>query len=418
MKRWTATLVMVAALASVAFLGAGVAAPPVKNQELNELRGGDVSTVVAGNNQFAFDLYARLAKEKGNVFVSPASISTALAMTYAGARGQTADEMAKTLHLTLEPGRLNPAFGALLREWKAEGKKHGSELSIANALWGQKGFGFLPDFLNITRRDYGAGLVEVDFATDPELARRTINEWVEQQTRNKIKELFKPGTLDGSTRLALTNAIYFKGDWEAPFMKNVTRDQDFHLTAADKIKVPMMYRSASYRYGDNETCQALEMPYKGNDLSMLVLLPRKVDGLPELEKLLSASRLKDWLGKLRSEKVDVSLPRFTTTREYQLNDALAAIGMSSAFDKDRADFTGMNGSGPRLFLSVVVHKAYVDVNEQGTEAAAATGAAFPLAAARPAKRQTFRADHPFLFLIRDIRSGSILFLGRVSNPQS
>lgn len=197
----------------------------------------------------------------------------------------------------------------------------------------------------------------------------------------------------------------------------MTFDQDFHLTAQDKVSVPMMHRDGSYKYADSDAFQALEMPYKGNDLSMLVLLPRKVDGLAGLERLLSASRLKDWLGMLRAQKVDITLPKFKTTREYQLNKVLAAMGMASAFDSDRADFTGMNGTGPRLFLSVVVHKAFVDVNEQGTEAAAATGAGIALAAA-PVKTQTFRADHPFLFLIRDNRSGSILFLGRVSDPHS
>ncbi len=416
MKRWTATLVIVANLAIVTLLGARETAPPSK-QESTDLQGGDVATAVAGNNQFAFDLYRQLAKKNGNVFVSPSSISTALAMTYAGARGQTADEMAKTLRFTLEPSRLNPAFAALLRQWKEEGKKPGSELGVANALWGQKGFGFLPDFLNITRRDYGAGLVELDFARDPELARRTINEWVEQQTGNKIKELFKPRMLDSTTRLALTNAIYFKGDWQVPFDKRLTHDQEFLLTAQDKVQVPMMYRSGSYKYADSDAYQALEMSYKGHDLSMLVLLPRKVDGLADLEKLVSAGGLNDLLGKLGSQKVNVSVPRFKTTREYRLNDVLAGMGMPAAFDPNRADFTGMNGSGPPLFLSVVVHKAFVDVNEQGTEAAAATGAGIALASAL-VKTQTFRADHPFLFLIRDNRSGSILFLGRVSDPRS
>jgi len=415
MMRWTGSLVIVVNLLFVVLLGAREATAPAK--EGTNLAGSDLATLVADNNQFAFDLYARLAQEKGNVFLSPSSISTALAMTYAGARGRTADEMAKTLHFALEPARLHPAFAALLHEWQAEGKKRGYQLSIANALWGQKGFGFLPDFLNLTRKDYGAGLVEVDFLHDAELARKTINEWVEQQTHHKITDLFPPRTLDRNTRLALTNAIYFKGDWAAPFRKGLTHEQEFHLTAQDKLKVPMMHRTAHYNYADGGTFQGLELPYQGDDLSMLVLLPKKVDGLADLEKLLSARRLKDWLGKLRSQEVVVSLPRFKMTQAYRLNDVLAAMGMASAFDMDRADFTAMNGTGPRLFLSVVIHKAFVDVNEQGTEAAGATGAGIALASA-PVKQQIFQADHPFLFLIRDNRSGSILFLGRVSNPQS
>jgi serpin B len=415
MNRRTCLLAL-ASLAATGISAVNIVGASPQNQETASMR-NDLSAVVAGNNQFAFDLYAHLAKEKGNIFLSPSSISTALAMTYAGARGQTAEEMAKTLHFTLDSTRLHPAFAALLREWKAEGKKPGYQLSIANALWGQKGFGFLPDFLNLTRQDYGAGLIEVDFAHNVELARKTINEWVEEQTRDKIKELFKPGMLSTDTRLALTNAVYFKGDWAAPFQKNQTSDQDFQLTAQDKARVPSMFRTGHYRYADGGTFQALELPYKGNDLSMLVLLPGKVDGLADLEQKLSARGLQDWLGKLRSQEVAVTLPRFKTTREYRLNDVLAAMGMPSAFNADRADFSGMNGTGPRLFISVVVHKAFVDVNEQGTEAAAATGVGIALAAA-PVKRQIFRADHPFLFLIRDNRSGSILFLGRVIDPRS
>jgi serpin B len=413
MKRWTAVIWILAA----GLLGWGAqAAAQVKGP------GGGVKTdaktqVVAGNNQFAFDLYAHLAREEGNLFLSPASISTALAMTYAGARGQTAAEMAKTLHFTLDQQHLHPAFAALLREWKAEGKKRGYELSVANALWGQKGFGWLPDFLTVTRTNYGAGLMEVDFVGNTELARRTINDWVEQQTRDKIKELFKPGVLTSDTRLVLTNAIYFKGDWAAQFKKQDTRDEEFLLTADKKVKAPLMHRTGSYKYLDGGTFQALDLPYKGDDLSMLVLLPKKVDGLAELEKALSAARLGEWLGRLRKQEVVVTLPKFKMTKEFQLNRVLAAMGMPSAFDKSRADLTGMNGTGPKLFISVVVHKAFVDVNEQGTEAAAATGVGIALTSA-PITTAVFRADHPFVFLIRDNHSGSVLFLGRVANPQA
>jgi serpin B len=413
MKRWTVVLWSLAA----GFLWWSVqAAAQVKSP------GGGVKTdaksqVVAGNNQFAFDLYAHLAREEGNLFLSPSSISTALAMTYAGARSQTAAEMAKTLHFALDQQHLHPAFAALLRDWKAEGKKRGYELSIANALWGQKGFGWLPDFLNVTRTNYGAGLLEVDFVGNTELARKTINDWVEQQTRDKIKELFKPGVLDANTRLVLTNAIYFKGDWAAQFKKEQTKDEPFLVTADKKVQTPLMHRTGKYKYLDGGTFQALELPYKGDDLSMVVLLPKKVDGLAEMEKTLSAARLGEWLGKLRKQEVVVTLPKFKMTREFQLNRVLAAMGMPSAFDKDRADLTGMNGTGPKLFISVVVHKAFVDVNEEGTEAAAATGVGISLTSA-PVPTAAFRADHPFVFLIRDNHSGSVLFLGRVANPQS
>ena len=412
MKRWTGTLAIAASVAVVSILWAG---DTVNKQEEMPLNGTDLATVVAGNNQFAFELYAQLAQEKGNLFLSPSSISTALAMTYAGARGQTAQEMARTLHFTLESARLNPAFAALLRQWKGEGQSRGYQLSVANALWGQQSFGFLPDFLNLIRKDYGAGLVEVDFLNDTELARKTINEWVEQQTQSKIKDLIQRGVLDRDSKLVLTNAVYFKGNWAAQFDKKLTKDQDFYLTAEDKIKTALMHRTGQYKYADAGTFQALELPYQGSELSMLLLLPKQVDGLGALEKTLSASELSGLLARLHEQEVAVVLPRFQMTRAFRLNDVLAALDMPLAFDPAKADFTGMTESAP-LFISAVVHKAFVDVNEEGTEAAAATGVVM---AGRALPRvESFRADHPFVFLIRDNRSGSILFLGRVTDPRT
>jgi serpin B len=378
----------------------------------------DLATVVASDNTFALDLYAHLAKEEGNLFLSPASISTALAMTYAGARGQTADEMARTLHFTLDQQRLHPAFAGQLREWKAEGKKRSYQLSVANALWGQKGFGFVPEFLNLTRTNYGAGLVEVNFAADPELARRTINEWVEQQTRQKIKDLLKPQMINSLTRLVLTNAIYFKGDWQAQFNKAATQDQDFHVSADTMVKVPLMHRTGQYRYLDGGNFQALELPYAGKDLAMVVLLPRKPADLGNLEKVLSTVRLQEWLGKSGEQDVSVWLPRFKMTKELQLNQVLADMGMPTAFIDGKADFSGMSGSRPPLHISQVVHKAFVDVNEEGTEAAAATAVILSAPTALPRRPVSFRADHPFVFLIRDMHTGSILFMGRVNNPKA
>jgi serpin B len=414
MKRWVKELWIMAAI-TAGTIGGGAATATPGNKQQHGGNNLDAAAVVAGNNQFAFDLYALLAKNQGNLFLSPASLSTALAMTYAGARGPTADEMAKTLHFPLDQKQLHPALAALLRAWKAEGKQRGYQLSVANALWGQKGFGFLPDFVTLTRANYGAGLVEVDFAGNAALARKTINEWVEKQTQDKIQELFQPGVLNADTRLVLTNAIYFKGDWAKPFQKQQTQADAFHLSAGQKIKVPLMHRTGDYHYLDGGTFQALELPYVGNDLSMVVLLPRQRDGLADLEKTLSAARLAEWLPRLQKRQVAVALPKFKMTGEFQLNQVLAGSGMPSAFDKDRADFTGMNGTGPRLFITVVVHKTFVDVNEEGTEAAAATGVGISLTSVP--LLQTFRADHPFVLVIRDTRTGSILFLGRVVNPQ-
>jgi serpin B len=373
----------------------------------------DKAEAVQGNNAFALDLYAKLRSQEGNLFVSPASISTALAMTYAGARGPTADEMAKTLHFTLAPDRLHPALGALLHDLHGDGKSRGYRLAIANALWAQKGQPFLPPYLQLTRQCYGANLQEVDFAGATEEARRTINAWVEKQTQDKIKDLLQQGVLDSTTRLVLTNAIYFKGDWQEPFKKDQTRDAPFQLSSTEKVNVPLMNRTGEFNYLEGDNFQALELPYAGKDLSMVVLLPKKVDGLADVEKTLTAEKLASALAKLRHEEVVVSLPRFQVTSEFSLKGTLAAMGMPLAFS-DKADFSGMDGKED-LFLSAVVHKAFVDVNEEGTEAAAATGVVIAWKSL-PA-RQVFRADHPFLFLIRDRRSGSILFLGRLVKPR-
>lgn len=372
----------------------------------------DTDALVKGNNTFAFDLYGKLREREGNLFFSPYSISTALAMTYAGARGDTAKEMADTLHLTLDESRLHRAFAALRYDLLGGGKKRGYQLSVANALWGQKGYDFLTDFVKLTKDNYGTGLREVDFVRAAEAARKTINDWVEKETKDRIKELLAQGTVGPDTRLVLTNAIYFKGDWASQFKKDATRNQPFHLSADKSTQVPMMSQKGKFGYLETDTFQALEMPYVGKDLSMVVLLPKKVDGLGALEKDLSADRLAGWLGRLREREVQVILPRFRTTSEFALNDVLSELGMKKAFTS-AADFSGLSGRTD-LFISAVVHKAFVDVNEEGTEAAAATA----VVSARKGEvgGVRFRADHPFVFLIRDRRSDSVLFLGRLAQP--
>jgi serpin B len=372
----------------------------------------DLATLVKDDNEFAFNLYAKLRDQEGNVFFSPDSISTALGMTYAGARGTTAEEMAKTLHFTLDRDRLDHAFHTLLAQRNGETKKRGYELHAANALWGQKDFGFLPAYLKLMQVDFGAELRQLDFRADPELARQTINAWVEQQTKDRIKELLKPSMVRSDSRLVLTNAIYFKGDWDLQFRKDFTRPEPFQTLADKRQDVPMMHQTSHFKYLDSATFQALELPYKGKELSMVVLLPKKPNGLAELEKKLTAANLAHVLGQMKMEEVVLSLPKFKATCEYDLGGTLGAMGMPLAFSPE-ADFSGMNGER-NLFIGTVVHKAFVDVNEEGTEAAAATGVVMRLAAAPV--RNEFRADHPFVFLIRDTRSGSILFLGRLANP--
>jgi serpin B len=380
----------------------------------------DLLKAAADNNRFALDLYAQMRTEQGNLFFSPYSVSTALAMTYVGARGETAAEMAKTLHFTLEPKRLHAAFRDLIQLHR--GGKESYQLSVVNALWGQKDYGFLPDFLNATRTNYGAGLHEVDFRRAVEQARQTINAWVEQQTQNKIKDLLQPDDLSPDSRLVLTNAIYFKGAWMVPFSKRNTYDEAFHFSTERRVQTPMMNQTKYCGYMDGGTFQALALPYQ-RDLSMIVLLPRKVDGLAEFEKTLTAENVQTWLSKMQNSEVIVTLPKFKITRRAQLAKALAAMGMPRAFDRQRADFSGISGSTEGLFIARVIHKAFVDVSEEGTEAAAATAVDLtPKSAAKDKVERpqppVFRADHPFVFLIRDNRSGSILFIGRLTDPKS
>ena len=335
-------------------------------------------------------------------------------MTYAGAHGKTAEEMAKTLHFDLPNDKLSAAFGALAKVINGDAAaKRGYQLSTANALWGQKSYPFVPAYLKLTKDTYGAGLHEVDFVGAAEQARQTINAWVEKETHDKIKDLLKQGDVSDATRLVLTNAIYFKGDWASKFKKDLTQEQNFHIAGGKTVKVPLMTQKGDYRYLDGGTFQALEMPYAGKEITMTVLLPKKADGLAELEKNLTTANLTGWLGKLHQTEVNVALPRFKVTAEFKLKPVLSKLGMPIAFSS-RADFTGI-ATKEGLAIDNVIHKAYVDVNEEGTEAAAATAVGIKALAVQVVP--DFRADHPFLFMIRDMRSGSVLFLGRLVEPK-
>jgi serpin B len=379
----------------------------------------DVAVVVKGNNEFALALYDRLRERDGNLFFSPYSISNALAMTAAGARGETLDQMTKTLRLEVDQAKRDLAFQGLIDALNGKPEDRTFQLSVANALWGQKGYHFLPEFLKLTETNYRAGLRQVDFAGDSEKARQTINHWVEEKTQDKIKDLLAPGVIDGATRLVLTNAIYFKAAWARQFSESATTKEDFRLPGEKKIaNVPMMHRMLPFTYVDEETFQAIDLPYEGEQLSMVVILPKKVDGLAALEKELSAANLAKWHEKRKTGPVELTLPRFKMTAEFDLNKTLSVMGMPLAFTP-KADFSGMTKS-ESLFISAVVHKAYVDVNEKGTEAAAATAVAVAKAAEPPPPEQpvVFRADHPFVFFIADRATHSILFMGRVTDPLS
>jgi len=371
--------------------------------------------VVEGNTAFAVDLYHQLRTSQGNLCFSPYSISTALAMTYAGARGETGNQMAKALHFTLPQDTLHPAFAELETNLGEAQQKGSVELLVANSLWPQKGLSLRKGFLESMEANYKTPVTALDYHQTEE-ARQTINRWVADKTRNKIKDLIPAGVLDPTTVLVLANAIYFKGAWLNPFDKNLTRDGPFHLTAAKTITTPMMkhWRLKCGYYEDTEV-QVLDIPYVGRQISMLVILPRQVDGIARLERDLGDSKLRQWANQRGAgdagRDVEVTFPKFRITSFFSLEEALKALGMVNAFGPG-ADFSGMFGTRG-AWIYAVLHKAFVEVNEEGTEAAAATGVAMTVSAV-----PRFSADNPFLFLIRDRRTGSVLFMGRVLDPRS
>jgi serpin B len=381
-----------------------------------------VTALVQGNSAFALDLYAVLSHGDGNRFISPFSISTALAMTYAGAQDETALQIAKALRFKLPPAQLHPAFHKLITELHgrnatqvAPNQSGDVQLFTANALWTQAGERILPDYQKRIEINYQGGLYPVDFRHAPEESRQTINAWVEEQTKGKIKDLLKSAHIDAQTLLILTNAIYFKALWASPFSAQKTSKEFFYASVTDSVTVDMMTQSGRFRYVDEGSFQALELPYKGNALAMVILLPKARDGLGRLESSLSGLKLESWLTRLASHRVDLSLPKFKLTAECELKDALSELGMPVAFKPGAADFSGITGTR-ELAISAVVHKAFVEVEEKGTEAAAATGVVFARTAVIAPPPVVFRADHPFFFLIRDTRTGTILFLGRLVKP--
>ena len=371
----------------------------------------DVEVIVGGNTAFAFDLYRKLREDEGNLFFSPYSISTALAMTYAGARGNTESQMAQTLHFSLDQEQLHPAFASLESRLKAVQERGNIKLAVAHSLWPQIDYAFLEGFISLVKENYGVLISPVNYA-QTEAARKKINTWVEKKTEDKIKDLIPPGLIDALTTLVLVNAIYFKGNWARQFDPSLTKGATFWMRPAEGIEVPMMTQQQDFRYAESESVQVLELPYVGGDLSMFVVLPRKVDGLAELENALTAENLEKWTSDLWEREVFVALPVFKMSGKFMLGGTLASMGMTDAFGSN-ADFSGMDGS-KSLFISEVIHQAFIEVNEEGTEVAAAT--AVVMARSIPPPTPTFRADHPFVFLIRDNNTASILFLGRVVNP--
>ncbi|HEV2211385.1 MAG TPA: serpin family protein [Verrucomicrobiae bacterium] len=373
------------------------------------------NALAQANTAFGLELYQQLRPGAGNLFLSPYSISTCLAMIYAGARGQTETQMATVLHFPLDQHQLHRELFALQRQLNQAEQQTNIQLRAANALWTQQGHPFLPSFLRIAEREFGAQVNQADFRTQAEAVRHDINHWVADKTQGRIQDILPAGIPDASTRLVLANAIYFKGTWANTFNTNATSMQPFRTSDAGDVQALLMHHQDELRYLETDLFQGVEIPYAGNALEMMVLLPRQVEGIEQLGQALTAANLRQWENQITIRKVDLFLPRFKLQSSFELAQQLGTMGMPDAFHPG-ADFSGIDGQRD-LYVSDLIHKAWVEVNEQGTEAAAATvGVMRMTAVQRQPPPVVFRADHPFIFLIRDNRSGSLLFLGRVMNP--
>lgn len=389
--------------------------------------GPEERVLAQANNEFTLDLYHQVRNRAGNIFLSPYSISTAIAMTYAGARENTARQMAHTLHFSLHGDKLHAAFASLRHRMEAIQIAGHGQILVANSLWPEKSHVFLQPYLDLAKTCYGVTIAPLDYRNHAEKARRTINAWIEDRTKNTIKGMIS--SVDPQARMVLANAIYFKGDWLRKFSKRATEDQPFYIATDKMVTAPLMtfrpgggVQMPEFGYWADQTLQVLELPYIGGDLTMIVLLPREKDGLAELEESLTVANMEKWTGHLNQQKVRVYFPKFKMTwGTTDLTGALTALGMADPFSPEKADFSGMDGnkhggSKDWLYISQLLHKAFVAVNEEGTEAAAVSVISAVAGAARGHEPPTFRADHPFLFFIREQQTGCILFMGRMADP--
>ena len=386
---------------------------PVSRERLTEYSSGSIAEA---NNLFAFDFYDEIKGEDGNIFFSPFSMVSAFAMVYDGARGQTAEELKYTFHLPGDIGVVRSEYADLNESLNAGSEDY--ELRNANAFWAKKDYPFLGDYLAAVRNYYGGELRNLDFGNSA-ASSKTINDWVKEKTNGKITDLIPPSAINGDTRAILTNAIYFKGTWVKRFNEEDTREENFKTDNDGTVKVQMMSRTDNrsvFGYEENGEYQALEAPYSGDDLTAVFLLPK--DGnIDKLASSFDAEKFAGINGKLEEQRVDVYIPRFKFETQYTMSGILKKMGLGTAFS-DAADFSGMTGNND-LKIDEAIHKAFVEVNEEGTEAAAATGIVVGITSAMPEeepKIPEFRADHPFLFIIQHKPTGTILFLGRVSNP--
>lgn len=372
--------------------------------------------VTNANNKFVFNSFIQLNKtEKGNIFYSPFSIFSALAMTYEGAKGQTASEIKSVFNFP-DTNILRPNFASNYKSINTVNANY--ELKTGNALWVQNSFPLLANYLDSVNKYYGGKATNLDFINSTETSRQTINSYIEKQTNNKITNLIPSGGINSMTRLVLTNAVYFKGTWKWSFDKTLTTKQDFNISSLKKVNVDMMTmlpKKTDLNYFGSKDLQILELPYKGDKLSMYVLLP--TNDIDSMKSLLTIPKIASYILQMKSTKLEkISLPKFEFTANYLLKDTLSVMGMPTAFSSSLADFSGMTGKKD-LFIGSVFHKAYIKVDEEGTEAAAATAVVMTLTAAMPSNNNiSFIADHPFIFIIQDKVTGNILFTGKVVDP--
>lgn len=400
-------------------VGAGLVQSKAARITQEDIPVSDTVAIVEGNSQFAFNLYQALKDNPGNLFYSPYSITQALAMTYAGANGKTQQQMAAALNFTLPDNRLHAALNALDEGLAAAGgsqdEQNAFKLSMVNALWGQSGYTFQPAFLDVLCKYYGAGMHTLDFVKNQEASRQAINQWVSQQTNQRIQDLIAKGVITPNTRLVLTNAIYFKASWQTAFEKSETTNEPFFVSNDSAVLVPMLHGSAMYGYAKENGVQVVELPYSNADFSMVIVMP-DADTFRQFEQSLDVSKMAALINDLKQEEVDLTMPKFTFDDSFSLAKTLQGLGMTDAFTPGVADFSKIDGGKGHLFIQDVLHKAFIAVDEQGTEAAAATGVEVGATAIQVESAKVV-IDHPFLFLIRNKQSGTILFIGRVVNPK-
>lgn len=386
-----------------------------------------MEAVIEANNKFTIDLHKALKNDQNftsnNLFYSPSSLSIALAMTYMGAKGDTAVQMAQALHWKAKPQEQLHIEEKQYLQALQETNVKGNELLVANRLFAQQGFSLVQEFVEGTRKYYEAEIAMVDYRKDAEGARKEVNSWVEEKTKQKIKDLIPDGAFKSDTSLTLVNAIYFQNVWENQFTEGATFPKQFLVSKDEKVEVQMMHLTAQFKHvedGEELACQVLELPYQGEDLSMLIFLPHGTYGLAKLEESLTHEKLQKAFKSVSQSQphtVEVSLPRFKLTQQFLLNEILARMGVTDMFNESKADFSGITPGPEKIYVSHLIHKAFVEVNEKGTEAAAATAVGI-MGTGLVLKKSIFRVDHPFLFIICHKKSNAILFMGRMLKPLS